>query len=127
MYALKIIAAWALSISIIVPAVALGEPTALDRSGATAGAYSRTINPWVGPNQNLQRDVYLAIEHAIRTLPSRADRWRTAYFIKYNRMPDGEMPTVNEGFVYHAACFLIGEIGLTDGQREQILNAIYPN
>ncbi len=128
MHIVKALRAVAALLAIAVPAVAQGAPTVLDRpGGAAAGTHANQLQFNQIPDAQLQRSVYVAIERALYTLPSHADRWRTAYFIKYTYMPNGEMPTVNEGFVYHAARFLIAEIGLTDQQRQQILDAVYPN
>ena len=125
MKSLKSAAAAATLIALTVPLIAAGKPTSLGtpERAVVATAAPTALAP---PNVVLQEAVFHAIERGIRTLPTHAERWRVAYFIKYNEMPRGEMPTVNEAYVYHSARYLLAEQGLTDLQRLQIVNAIYP-
>ena len=81
--------------------------------------------PPATPGSRLQAQaIYRAIEHALDSLPSAADRRRTIFFIRHDAMPHGEFPTVNEATVYHAAKGLLGETGLTAALVGDVLAAL---
>lgn len=125
MYSLKNLAALAATLIVLpVPLIAAGNPTQGTPERAVVATAAPTV--FTPPNVALQQAVLRAIERGIRTLPTHPERWRVAYFIKYNAMPNGEMPTVNEAYVYHSSRYLLAEQGLTDLQRWEIVNAIYP-
>ena len=52
--------------------------------------------------------------------------WRVRYFVRYERMPCGEAPTVQEAYVFHMVMDdLNSDGGLNDAQRSAIRTAMF--
>ncbi len=74
-------------------------------------------------------DELVACQRANGTLLSFANAkvgWRVRYFVRYWRMPCGEDPTVQEGYVFHMVTDdLYKDIDLSDAQRLDIRAVIF--
>ncbi len=74
-------------------------------------------------------DELVACRRANGTLESFDDpqiNWRVRYFVRYQRMPCNEAPTVEEAYVFHMVTGdLDDDADLTGAQRVDIRNAMY--
>ena len=74
-------------------------------------------------------DELVACRRADGTLQSFTDpdiTWRVRYFVRYWQMPCGEMPTVEEAYVFHMVTNdLYGDESLNDSQRLAIRTAMF--
>jgi hypothetical protein len=74
-------------------------------------------------------DENVACRRADGTLRSFADpqiAWRVRYFVRHLYMPCGEMPTVQEAYVFHTVFEdLAADPNLDDAERTAIRNAMY--
>jgi hypothetical protein len=77
----------------------------------------------------LNFDEFVACRRADGTLQSFLDAridWRVRYFVRYWQMPCGDMPTVEEAYVFHMVTRdLYRDRGLSDGERLEIRAAMF--
>jgi hypothetical protein len=94
-------------------------------TSSSSGVSSGECSSFQGVYQEL-----VACARALGTLEAYSDpdiKWRLRFFFRYNEMPCGEDPTVEEYYAYQmAALDLSGDLDLTAGQRADIQAAIYP-
>ncbi len=74
-------------------------------------------------------DEYVACQRSDGTLSTFADRqvtWRVRYYVRFEEMPCGEVPTVDEAYVFHMVVNdLNADPNITGPQRAAIRGAMY--
>ncbi|MFY9632024.1 MAG: hypothetical protein WAJ94_10510 [Candidatus Cybelea sp.] len=111
---------------------AAGNGSALPEAAANApaalGLPLDSKSPRCGPFVR-KFDEYVACRRADGTLSTFADRqvtWRVRYYVRFSEMPCGEVPTVDEAYVFHMVVDdLNADLNITGPQRAAVRGAMY--